>query len=70
MTSSEHGTRALARSRTTRTRCSKTRGAVPPGWAKRVRVLESRTRNLDPNTPEWGKDIVDVEDFTSVDWEF
>jgi len=34
-----------------------------------VEILESRTLNLDPERPEWGKDIVDVTDFTSFDWD-
>jgi hypothetical protein len=35
-----------------------------------VEILESRTKNLDPNRPEWGNDIVDVSDFTTFDWDY
>ena len=35
-----------------------------------VEILEARTQNLDPNRPDWDKDIVDVEDFTHFDWDF
>jgi len=35
-----------------------------------VEILEARTKNLDPNRPDWDKDIVDVEDFTHFDWDF
>jgi hypothetical protein len=38
--------------------------------AQMVEILESRTKNLDPNRPEWGKDVVDVEDLTTFDWDF
>jgi len=38
--------------------------------ARVVEILESRTKNLDPNRPEWGNDIVDVSDFTAFDWDF
>jgi hypothetical protein len=38
--------------------------------ARMVEILESRTKNLDPNRPEWGQDVVDVTDFTSFDWDF
>ena len=40
------------------------------GDARMVEILEARTRNLDPGTPEWGNDIVDVTDFTTFDWEY
>ena len=33
-----------------------------------VEILESRTLNIDPDRPEWGNDIVDVDDFTNFDW--
>lgn len=35
-----------------------------------VEILEARTQRLDPKRPEWGGDIVDVEDFTHFDWDF
>lgn len=35
-----------------------------------VEILEGRTRRLDPDTPEWENDVVDVTDFTNFDWEF
>jgi len=38
--------------------------------ARMVEIIESRTKNLDPDRPDWGKDVVDVEDFTSFDWDF
>jgi hypothetical protein len=38
--------------------------------SRMVEILESRTKNLDPDRPEWGNDIVDVEDFTSFDWDY
>jgi hypothetical protein len=38
--------------------------------AQMVEILESRTKNLDPNRPEWGSDVVDVEDLTTFDWDF
>ena len=38
--------------------------------ARLVEILESRTKNLDPERPEWGNDIVDVTDFTTFDWEY
>jgi len=38
--------------------------------ARMVEILESRTKNLDPTRPEWGNDVVDVEDFTSFDWDY
>lgn len=34
-----------------------------------VEILEGRTHKLDPSTPKWGEDIVDVEDFTTFDWD-
>lgn len=43
---------------------------VDLGDARMVELLESRTRNLDPNRPEWSDDIVDVEAFTDFDWEY
>ena len=38
--------------------------------ARMVEILEARTKNLDPARPEWGKDVVDVTDFTSFDFDF
>lgn len=38
--------------------------------SRMVEILEGRTKNLDPDRPEWGKDVVDVDDFTSFDWDF
>jgi hypothetical protein len=38
--------------------------------ARLVEILESRTRNLDPDRPEWGSDIVDVSDFATFEWDF
>jgi hypothetical protein len=38
--------------------------------ARMVEILESRTRTLDPERPEWGKDVVDVADLTQWDWEY
>lgn len=38
--------------------------------ARMVEILEARTKELDPERPEWGNDIVDVTDFTRFDWEF
>jgi hypothetical protein len=35
-----------------------------------VEILESRTKNLDPNRPEWGNDVIDVDDLTTFDWDF
>lgn len=35
-----------------------------------VEILEARTLRLDPNRPDWDKDIVDVEDFSQFDWDF
>lgn len=37
--------------------------------ARMVEILEARTRQLDPDRPEWGEDIVDVEDFSQFDWD-
>ena len=38
------------------------------GDARMVEILESRTKNLDPQRPAWGEDVVDVEDLDSFDW--
>jgi hypothetical protein len=38
--------------------------------AQFVELLEARTFKLDPNRPDWNNDVVDVEDFTSFDWDF
>jgi hypothetical protein len=38
--------------------------------ARMVEILESRTRNLDPERPEWGEDVVDVETLTNFDWDY
>jgi len=38
--------------------------------ARVVEILEARTKNADPDRPEWGSDIVDVSDFTKYDWDF
>ena len=38
--------------------------------SRMVEILESRTKSLDPDRPEWGQDVVDIEDFTSFDWDF
>lgn len=35
-----------------------------------VEILEGRTKRLDPNTPDWDKDVVDVTDFSTYDWDF
>jgi hypothetical protein len=35
-----------------------------------VEILEGRTRRLHPDAPDWDKDIIDVTDFTSFDWDF
>ena len=35
-----------------------------------VEILEGRTRQLDPKTPDWNNDVLDVSDFTSFDWDF
>jgi hypothetical protein len=40
------------------------------GDARMVEILESRTKNLDPQRPDWGNDVVDVSDFTDFDWDF
>ena len=38
--------------------------------SRMVEILEARTAKLDPNRPDWGEDIVDVEDFSQFDWDF
>lgn len=38
--------------------------------ARMVELLESRTKNLDPNRPEWSEDVVDIEEFTDFDWDY
>lgn len=38
--------------------------------SRMVEILESRSKNLDPDLPPWGNDIVDVTDFSSFDWDF
>jgi hypothetical protein len=37
--------------------------------ARVVEILEARTKNMDPDRPEWGSDIVDISDFTTFDWD-
>lgn len=36
--------------------------------AHMVEILESRTRELDPNRPEWSEDVADVVDLDGYDW--
>jgi hypothetical protein len=40
------------------------------GDSRMVEILEARTKNLDPNRPDWGEDVVDVEAFTDFDWDY
>jgi hypothetical protein len=35
-----------------------------------VEILEGRTRRFDPSAPDWDKDVVDVTDFTTFDWDY
>lgn len=36
--------------------------------SRMVEILESRTRELDPDRPDWREDVADVHDLDGYDW--